>query len=166
MRHVSQFCLVQEKVESGLGSVLDYCCSCSVTQSCPALCHRMDCNMPGFPVLHYFPDFAQTHVCCVNDAIQPSYLMSVKEQFLISVSTSCFFFFFYLNLMCCYWKILDDNTVSPFVGGCFPFQGVPREHSRMVVCLYQHHMLRLLGKAPRHLKCNIQFQHISMHDIE
>ena len=47
--------------------------------SCPALCHRMDCNMPGFPVLHYFPDFAQTHVCCVNDAIQPSYLMSVKE---------------------------------------------------------------------------------------
>ena len=166
MRHVSQFCLVQEKVESGLGSVLDYCCSCSVTQSCPALCHRMDCNMPGFPVLPYFPDFAQTHVCCVNDAIQPSYLMSVKEQFLISVSTSCFFFFFYLNLMCCYWKILDDNTVSPFVGGCFPFQGVPREHSRMVVCLYQHHMLRLLGKAPRHLKCNIQFQHISMHDIE
>ena len=33
----------------------------------------------SFPVLHYFPDFAQTHVCYVNDAIQPSYPLSVKE---------------------------------------------------------------------------------------
>ena len=32
----------------------------------------MDCNTPGFPVLHYLPKFAQTHVHCVNDAIQPS----------------------------------------------------------------------------------------------
>ena len=31
------------------------------------------CNTPGFPVLHYFPDFAQTHVHCVGDAIQPSH---------------------------------------------------------------------------------------------
>ena len=29
--------------------------------------------MPGFPVLHYFPEFAQTHVHCVNDIIQPSH---------------------------------------------------------------------------------------------
>ena len=29
--------------------------------------------MPGFPVLHYLPKFAQTHVHCVNDAIQPSH---------------------------------------------------------------------------------------------
>ena len=33
----------------------------------------MDCNMPGFPVLHYLPDFAQTHIHCVSDAIQPSH---------------------------------------------------------------------------------------------
>ena len=32
----------------------------------------MDCNMPGIPVLHYFPKFAQTHVQWVGDAIQPS----------------------------------------------------------------------------------------------
>ena len=30
---------------------------CSVTKLCP-----MNCNMPGFPVLHYLPEFAQTHV--------------------------------------------------------------------------------------------------------
>ena len=28
--------------------------------------------MPGFPVLHYLPEFAQTHVHRVGDAIQPS----------------------------------------------------------------------------------------------
>ena len=33
----------------------------------------MDCSMPGFPVLHYFPEFAQTHVHWVSDAIQPSH---------------------------------------------------------------------------------------------
>ena len=30
----------------------------------------MDCSMPGFPVLHYLPDFAQIHVHWVGDAIQ------------------------------------------------------------------------------------------------
>ena len=49
------------------------CCRhCSVAQSCPTLCDPMDCSMPVFLVLHYFPEFAQTHVYWVNDAIQPS----------------------------------------------------------------------------------------------
>ena len=38
-----------------------YCC-CSVAKSCPTLCDPMDCSTPGFPVLHYLPEFAQTHV--------------------------------------------------------------------------------------------------------
>ena len=32
----------------------------------------MDCSTPGFPVLHHLLEFAQTHVCRVGDAIQPS----------------------------------------------------------------------------------------------
>ena len=47
-----------------------YCC-CSVVQLCLTLCDSMDCSTPGFPVLHYLPEFAQTHVHWVNDAIQP-----------------------------------------------------------------------------------------------
>ena len=35
-------------------------CCYSVTQSCPTLCDPMDCNMPGFPVLHHLLEFAQT----------------------------------------------------------------------------------------------------------
>ena len=33
----------------------------------------MDCSMPGFPILHHLPEFAQTHVHRVGDAIQPSH---------------------------------------------------------------------------------------------
>ena len=33
----------------------------------------MDCSTPGFPVLHQFPELAQTHVHWVGDAIQPSH---------------------------------------------------------------------------------------------
>ena len=36
----------------------------------------MDCSMPGFPVLHYLLEFAQTHVCWVGDTIQPSHPLS------------------------------------------------------------------------------------------
>ena len=46
---------------------------CSVTQSCPTVCNPMDCSTPGFPVLHCFPEFAQTYVHWVDDAIQPSH---------------------------------------------------------------------------------------------
>ena len=38
-----------------------YCC-CSVTKLCLILCDLMDCSTPGCPVLHYLPEFAQTHV--------------------------------------------------------------------------------------------------------
>ena len=36
----------------------------------------MNCNTPGFPVLHYLPEFAQTHIHCISDAIQPSHPLS------------------------------------------------------------------------------------------
>ena len=51
-----------------------YCCS--VAKSCLTLCDPMDCSMPGFPVLHYLPEYAQTHVHWVSDAIQPSHPLS------------------------------------------------------------------------------------------
>ena len=36
----------------------------------------MNCSMPGFPVLHYLPEFALTHVHWVSDVIQPSHPLS------------------------------------------------------------------------------------------
>ena len=50
-----------------------FCCCCSVTRSCLTLCDPMDCSMPVSSVLHHLPEFAQTHVHCVGDAIKPSH---------------------------------------------------------------------------------------------
>ena len=40
------------------------------------LCDPMNCSTPGFPVLHCLLELAQTHVCWVGDAIQPSHPLS------------------------------------------------------------------------------------------
>ena len=45
----------------------------SVAQSCPAPCDPMDCSTLGLPVHHQLPEFTQTHVHWVGDAIQPSH---------------------------------------------------------------------------------------------
>ena len=45
----------------------------SVTKLCPTPCDPMDCSTRGFPVHHQLPEFAQTHVHQVSDAIQPSH---------------------------------------------------------------------------------------------
>ena len=50
-----------------------WCCCCSVYTSWWTLCDPMGCSTPGFPVLHDLPEFAQTHVHWVRDAIQPSH---------------------------------------------------------------------------------------------
>ena len=42
---------------------------CSVTKLCPTLCYPMDYRVPGFPVLHYHLEFAQTHVHWVYHSI-------------------------------------------------------------------------------------------------
>ena len=42
-----------------------YHCCCSTAKSRPTLCNPMDCSMPGFPVLHYLPEFAQTQAHCL-----------------------------------------------------------------------------------------------------
>ena len=48
----------------------------SVAQSCPTLCDPMSHSTPGLPVHHQLPEFTQTHVHRVGDAIQPSHPLS------------------------------------------------------------------------------------------
>jgi len=47
-----------------------------VVQSCSTLCDPMNRSMPGLPVHHQLPEFTQTHVHRVSDAIQPSHPLS------------------------------------------------------------------------------------------
>ena len=48
---------LEASIEAGL-----YLLCCLVTKSCPTLCESMDCSIPGIPVLHYLPEFAQTRI--------------------------------------------------------------------------------------------------------
>ena len=48
----------------------------SVAQSCLTLCDPMNRSLPGLPVHHQLPEFTQTHVHRVSDAIQPSHPLS------------------------------------------------------------------------------------------
>ena len=61
-----------------------YCCS--VTKSCLTLCDPMDCKLPDFPVLHCLPEFAQTHVHWIGDAIQPSHSLSSPSPPALKIS--------------------------------------------------------------------------------
>ena len=64
MLQVGIYCFQLAKVENDFSSV---------TQSCPTLCNPMNRSTPGLPVQQELPEFTQTHVHRVSDAIQPSH---------------------------------------------------------------------------------------------
>ena len=68
---LGKFCLVARHCEFDL-----VWCSAqfnSVAQLCPTLCNPMNRSTPGLPVHHQLPEFTQTQVHPVSDAIQPSH---------------------------------------------------------------------------------------------
>ena len=63
---------------------------CSIAKLCLTLGDPMDCRVPSFPVLHYFPEFVQTHVYRVSDAIQPSRPLCCPLFFIHNYCCVCF----------------------------------------------------------------------------
>ena len=55
-------------------------------QSCLTLWDPMVCSMLASSVLHYLPEFAQTHIYWVGDAIQPSHPLPPPSPFAINIS--------------------------------------------------------------------------------
>ena len=76
-----------------------YICFCSVPQSCLTLCDPMNCSTLGFPVLHRHPEFAQTHVHWVGDAIQPSHPLSPLLLCICDLFLWLFLRFIYFSLV-------------------------------------------------------------------
>ena len=79
------FLFFNQPRDPGLPQILDRLCSelqfssvlfSPVTQSCMTLCNPMNRSTPGLPVHHQLPEFTQTHVHWVGDAIQPSHPLS------------------------------------------------------------------------------------------
>ena len=60
--------------------------SCCLVAQSLTLCDLMNCSTPGFPVLYYLPEFAQTHVHWVDDAIQPTHLLSPPSPPAVSLA--------------------------------------------------------------------------------
>ena len=60
-----------EEVSSTFSYSATMICCFFIAKSCLTLCDPEDCSMQGFPVFHYLPEFAQTHVHWGSDAIQP-----------------------------------------------------------------------------------------------
>ena len=58
----------------------------SVAQLCLTLCDPMNHSTPGLPVHHQLPESTQTHIRCVSDAIQPSYLLSSPSPPILNLS--------------------------------------------------------------------------------
>ena len=72
---VKSLCFVKHSPWSLYSRIFSFSFS-SVSQSCPTLCDPMIHSTPGLPVHHQFPEFTQTHVHRVSDAIQPSHPLS------------------------------------------------------------------------------------------
>ena len=58
----------------------------SVTQSCPTHRDPMDHSTPGLPIHHQLPEFTQTHLHWVSDAIQPSHPLSSPSPLAFNLS--------------------------------------------------------------------------------
>ena len=68
---------MKRRRESKMGDIVEVAIQIrSVVQSCPTLCDPMNRSTPGLPVHHQLPEFTQTQVHRVSDAIQPSHPLS------------------------------------------------------------------------------------------
>ena len=76
LRSICRWSLIISPVKWGYELYLSSVQFTSVAQSCLTLCDPMNCSTPGLPVHHQLPEFTQTHVHRVSDAIQPSHPLS------------------------------------------------------------------------------------------
>ena len=76
----------------------------------------MDFSTPGFPVLHYLPEFAQTHVCWVG-SIQPSHPLSSPSPpvFNLSQHKGLFLWVSSLHQVAKVWSISPSNEYSGLI---------------------------------------------------
>ena len=86
------------------------CCYCSVAQSYLTLCEPMNCSTPGFPVLHYFLEFAQTLMC--TESIMPS--NHFHSLFLLASIFPSIRVFSNESALCIRWPNYWSFSISPF----------------------------------------------------
>ena len=106
-----------------------------------SLCDPIDCSTLGFPVLHYFPEIAQTHVHWVDDAIPPFDPLS-PTSLLPSVFPSIRVFSYDSALRISYQSTVASASVLLMnIQGWFPLEltGLVSFLFKGLKCLLQHH---------------------------
>ena len=84
--HTNCEIICSSSLENIVGSLISSVHFSSVAQSCPILCDPMNCSTLGLPVHHQLPEFTQTHVHRVGDAIQPSHPLSSPSPAALNLS--------------------------------------------------------------------------------
>ena len=126
--------LFQTKTEKHFSSVQ--------SQSCLTLCNPMDCSTPGLPVYHQLPEFTQTHVRWVGDAIQPSHP-------LLSPSPPA------LNLS-------QQQGLSKWVSSSHQMAKVSEFHYYVLICFqFKWKIIKILFLVDLMGFCKISFVHVS-----
>ena len=114
----------------------------SVAQLCLTPSDTMDCTTPGLPVHHQLPEFIQTHVHQVGDAIEPS-LLCRPLPLLPSIFPSIRVFFRWPKYWSFSFSISPSNEYSGLISfridwlSLLAVQGTPRS-------LLQHHSSKAL----------------------
>ena len=81
-------------------AIVNNCC-CSVTKSCLTLCSSMDCSMPCSPVLHYLPEFPQTH--SIESVMPSNHLILCYSFLLMPLLFLCIRVFSNESVLCIRW---------------------------------------------------------------
>ena len=92
--------------------------------SCQPACDPMDCSMPGFPVHHYLPEFAQTHVHSVCDC-QPATSSSVAPVSMGFPRQE-------------YWRGLPFHFLRTFLTQGLIWEDLYGKVSQIYVCVHTH----------------------------
>ena len=128
----------------------DTICYCSINKLCLTLWDPMDCSTPGFSVLHYLLEFAQSHVHWVGDAIQPSHPLSppLPPAFNLSWHHGLFQWVRTLHQVTEYLKSLHQNIIS-FISKVTRYKiTIPK----LVAFLYTNNELSERERKQSHLK--------------
>ena len=114
----------------------------SVAQSCPTLCDPMNRSIPGLPVHYQLPEFTQTHVHWLGDAIQPSLSSPSPPAFNLSQHQGLFKQVSSSQQVAKYWSFSFNISLSNEYSGLISFRmdwlgflGV----QRTLKSLLQHH---------------------------